>query len=150
MRAFLGVAGILIALVGITFVGFAIGDLVSPDPEDDTGVGVLVFLLVFFAGVTAMGVGMARKNLATRSDGLSLEARERHVLQLASTRGGRLTVAEVAAHTPLGLAEARATLEHLERHGAADLQLTPEGAMVYTFRLVSAAEKAEAVDVLEA
>lgn len=149
MRGLLGVLGVTLALFSSFFVVAAIADLAGGDTE--TATGVLLGLLVFFSGTGFAGGYLAWRKLRSAEPTLDDEERERLVLRLAADRQGRLTAAEVAAHTPLSLRESQQMLDRLEQHRAAELQLTPDGAMVYRFpQLLTSAEKAEARDVLEA
>jgi hypothetical protein len=149
VKKLLGVLGVTLALFSSFFVMAAIGDLFGGDTETKTS--VLLGLLVFFSGTGFAGAYLAKRSLRSPEPTLTDEERERLVLRLAADHQGRLTAAEVAAHTPLSLQESQQMLERLEQHRAAELQLTPDGAMVYHFpQLLTAAEKAEAVDVLEA
>jgi hypothetical protein len=77
------------------------------------------------------------------------KTREAAILRLAQRIGGRLTVAEVAMGTGLGLREAEATLNELVRKGYADLQVSPSGMLVYhCLPLSGAVDKEHAEQVL--
>jgi hypothetical protein len=77
------------------------------------------------------------------------KTREAAILRLAQRVGGRLTVAEVAMGTGLGLREAEATLNELVRKGYADLQVSPSGMLVYhCIPLSGAVDKEHAEQVL--
>lgn len=145
----MGVLGVVIAILSVMMVMAGLADLFSGDPNNE--IGINIFMLLMFIAITFCGGWMARVNLSHRADALTPEAEETLVLKLATSHGGRLTAAEIAAETPLGLVDAKTTLDRLEQHGAAELQITPDGYMVYRFpHLLSADQKAEALDVLEA
>ncbi|WP_223640972.1 hypothetical protein [Corallococcus sp. EGB] len=58
---------------------------------------------------------------------------ERTVLTCAQERGGRVTIAEVAASTQLSFTEAKEVLEGLSRSGACTVDVTENGAFIYEF-----------------
>ncbi len=58
---------------------------------------------------------------------------EAKVLQIAISKGGRITAAEVAMTTDLSLAEAQAYLEGLARNGTIRMEVGVRGTMVYCF-----------------
>ncbi len=149
MRGFLGILGVVIVMLSVTMMIAGFADLFSGEP--DKAIGINIFMLLMFGAITFCGGWMARVNLFHKPDDLSPEQQETLVLKLAQGHAGRLTAAEIAAETALGLVEAKTTLDRLEKHGAAELQITPDGFMVYRFpQLLTAEEKAAALDVLEA
>ena len=55
------------------------------------------------------------------------------VLQVAVSQGGKVTPAEVAAHTPLSFSESKAELDKLADAGACRVNISSEGVVVYHF-----------------
>ena len=67
-----------------------------------------------------------------------------------ASQGGRITPAEIAMETSLTANESQAILETLCEQGIAEVQITENGTIVYTFTgLVSESEKGTAQDPLE-
>jgi hypothetical protein len=59
--------------------------------------------------------------------------RERRILQFAEAEHGRVTVAEVATHCGVTVAQAKADLDRLVQQQVAELQVTERGVLVYVF-----------------
>jgi hypothetical protein len=73
---------------------------------------------------------VVRANLSPRSAINTLEAR---VLALAEAMGGELTVDATAAHCGLGVIQSKAILDRLVIENGAQLQVTDDGVLVYSF-----------------
>jgi len=58
---------------------------------------------------------------------------ERQILMLAKIKSGKVTVPMVALETKLSLEEAKKELERLRKAGHCELDVTEEGAELYTF-----------------
>ncbi len=145
MRKLFAVICGLLSLFSLLFVFAALDDIIGGD--SDTGMGILIGLLVFFGGITAsLAYGARALWRGGSGDPAKMETA---VLQLAASRGGGLTLAEAAIGLKVPLAEARAALDHLVTQGAADTNVTDNGELVYVVGgLLSAADKASAVGVL--
>lgn len=75
---------------------------------------------------------------------------ESMVLKLAAAGGGRVTIAEVAAQTPLSVDEATQAVATLSRRGMAEAIVIEGGVVVYEFKgLLSLEAKTGAVDILD-
>lgn len=80
---------------------------------------------------------------------LSPEHRQRLLLQFAKSHHGRITPIEVASESDLTIDKARTELDHFCKIGAADLQVSESGAMVYVFvGFISKEEKQAATSVI--
>ncbi len=60
--------------------------------------------------------------------------RELVILDIIKRKGGRITPVEIAAETKLSIEDAKNELETLCDKGAAELQVTGDGNLVYVFR----------------
>lgn len=146
MRTIVGIVALLFALASSVFVIAAIYDLASG--ESSTSTGILVAMLVLFGGLTMLGVWLATRMFGY-GKAAAIHATEQLVLESARSCGGRLTVAELAATTPLNVEQAHAALERLCRQRVAEIHYTDDLTPVYAFRgLLSASEKASARDPL--
>ena len=146
MRTILGIAAILFALANSVFVIAAISDLIGG--ASGTSNGILLGMLVLFGALTALGAWVA-KRMFGHDKAVALRAREQIVLETARSRGGRLTVAELAATTPLTVEQAHSALEQLCRQRIAEIHYTDDLTPVYAFRgLLSEQGKASARDPL--
>jgi hypothetical protein len=137
MRVFLGVLGVIVAIGSSFFVMFAIGDLITGG-DGKTTVGVLLGLLTFFLGTGFAGVKLAMIGFRSQPAGpvpvqLTELDKEQRVLALAGAMAGRVTASEVALNCQLSLTDSKATLDRLVSYGAAEMQLTDDGVVVYTF-----------------
>jgi hypothetical protein len=139
MRTLLGVLGGLVLLVSLFFVIAAVGDLAS----DKQKPGILIGLIVFFAGTGYGGYRLMRHGFAKVGSALALDPgeREQRVLALASSAKGRLTVAEVALMPGFDVDSARETLDRLCQKDVAILEVSDVGVVVYTFHGLRPGEK---------
>jgi hypothetical protein len=72
------------------------------------------------------------------------------ILALAAQEGGRVTLAEVVAKTPLGLEQAREALDELSRRNMASSIVTEDGVELFQIKgLLGPAQKLAARDILE-
>lgn len=125
-----GILSIGGSLVSLIFVFAAISDLVSHREPDKTG--VIVGLLVFFAGLSAIGVFAAWKFMRRPPAQPNFDL-ENRILQLAAAKGCRLTVGMVALHCRASIEESRAALERMALQGAATVQVENDGGIIYDF-----------------
>jgi hypothetical protein len=136
MRKFLGVLGVLIAIFSSFFVAAAIGDLVTGG-DGKTGTGVLLGLLVFFLGTGFAGIILAKVGFQNPTGPKVVELtdfdKEQRILAFAGYMQGRVTASEVALNCRLSLEDSQETLDRLVSSGAAEIQLTDDGVMVYCF-----------------
>ncbi len=71
--------------------------------------------------------------LQERRAQLRLDTLYAEVLKLAGVHGGRLTVLEVSRELAMAPAEATEVLNALQARGEADIEVTDQGLIVYTF-----------------
>lgn len=140
------IIGGLLAAFGLVGVGVEIDHLRQGTAESP----VTGFLLaaVFILGGLAL-IGSARRAKLPPEQGeprpaLSERDIERMVLACAQQRGGRVTIAEVAAGTQLSFTEAKEVLEKLSRAGACTMDVTENGAFIYEFSGLMPREPARA------
>lgn len=128
LRILLGTLGGLAMIAGLALAAAVVVDLFAR--RDDTDTGGSIGALILFVAVAVGGFLVARANLSPRRRVETLEAR---VLALAETLGGELTVDVTAAHCGLGVVETKAILDKLVVENGAQLQISPDGVLVYSF-----------------
>jgi len=125
-----GILGIGLALLSLFFVVAAFSDLVVN--RDSKEVGVLVGMIVLFGGLAAAGVFTAWKFMRSAPAAPNVDV-ENRILQLAESKGCRLTVGMVALNCRMSIEESRAALERMVLQGAATPQVEDDGGIVYDF-----------------
>ncbi len=97
----------------------------------------LVALLITVVLPAAGGIALLRGSLGgtskTRMSQLRQQTIDAEILKLAMSRQGRLTAVEVEGALALPAGEAKASLDKLVEREVADLEITDEGVLVYTF-----------------
>ena len=109
MRVILSVVGYTIAIVSAFFIFAFVIDLTSGDECEP---GVMVGLIVFFILVGGSGVLLLKKSRQYEA-----EKQERMVLELAASKNGRITPAEIAMETSLTANESQEILDGLCQQG---------------------------------
>ena len=99
--------------------------------------GVMVALMIFFGGIS-WGSFKLTKTLFSepKVEGFVEPAEltdEQRILELAIASDGTLTIAEIAARTPLSVAEAKAGIEALTREGVASVEFDEKQDIYYRF-----------------
>lgn len=89
----------------------------------------VVLFMAAFVGWAIWRIAFTGKSLL-EDNPTSLDP-EKQVIRLAMKMKGKVTIPDVCANTPLGLTEAKATLENLTREGVFHLEMTDTGAKVY-------------------
>jgi hypothetical protein len=97
----------------------------SEQPSDAAGVR-----FVASAALAAVGVVIARRARAPR---INPREAEQHILGVAQAHDGRITAAEVAAETPVPLAQAAEMLEALNRRSLCRMSIAEAGILVFEF-----------------
>ena len=126
VRITLGSFGALLLLFSVPFVGMALWELFNP-PEDVTR-GVSVALLFLFSGTAYMGWLLVKRNFFVSGQKL-----EQRILELAHTKGGTLTVYDVALLPDVSTKVAKTALDALVTEGLATNHVNSEGTMLYLF-----------------
>lgn len=126
VRITLGSFGALLLLFSVPFVGMALWELFNP-PEDVTR-GVSVALLFLFSGTAYVGWLLVKRNFF-----VSRQKLEQRILELAHTKGGTLTVYDVALLPDVSTKAAKTALDTLVIEGLATNHVNPEGTMLYLF-----------------
>ena len=97
----------------------------------------LFALLITVALPAAAGVALLRGALGGTSRGRMAQLRQQtidaEILRLAMRQRGRLTAVEVASALALSGEEAKGALDSLVTREVADLEVTDDGVLVYTF-----------------
>ena len=154
MQTLIGVVGLVVALFSGAFLVAFVSELATGG-DGQTSIGAYVFLITICALLAAGGAGLAWSRLwrapgrpGHRAPPLGEAEREQRILDYAATTGGRVTLAEVAAHCNLSVDESRAALDKLVLQGVSEQLVSDRGVLVYTFPgFLSAEEKARASDV---
>ena len=99
--------------------------------------GLMIGLMIFFGGIT-WGSFKVSKSLfsAPKPEGYvpPVElSHEQQILELAMRTDGTLTIAEIAARTPLTVADAKAGVEALTREGVASVEFDEKQDIYYRF-----------------
>ena len=131
-------------LIGLGLANIA--NFMAPKPIPTVGAGAFIAGgLLIVAGLAVNGLGPAlaeRIRLLLRSETAPRKAVPRpidpllpvRILKLAEKRSGRLTVSVAAMSLEIGLDQAQAGLEELERRGAASSEIDEEtGLMAWRF-----------------
>ncbi len=97
-----------------------------------------LFAVLLTVGLPAIaGVTLLRSSLRgsprARMEALRQQTIEAEILKLAMAHQGRLTAVEVEGALALPPGEAKASLDSLVQREVADLEVTDEGVLVYTF-----------------
>jgi len=144
--------GFILLIVALFFAGVALSMFIDAMTGENVSnsVGGGVFLLAI---ATTTGYGSLRcfRRRPEKTPPPKKENPERLILRLANKCGGKLTQTEVALSLGMSVDEAREALDDLAEKGAAELEVSSSGALVYAFPgLLSEQEKAEAKPVSEA
>lgn len=160
LRKLLGFVSGVLALGSSMFVVMAIADLLGASTTEP---GVLLGLVVFFGGLTALtgwsavrllreprALAAATTTTATSTTTTSRAtthgidiALEAQILALAARSAGRITATEIAIGCQVSLDAAGRALDLLCARGHADLAVTPDGDTVYVIKgFISVQEKA--------
>ncbi|MQA91249.1 MAG: hypothetical protein GEU90_13630 [Gemmatimonas sp.] len=121
------------------------------DPATLAAVGLVIGLPAAGAGLLARSHFAERDRLVGRKAELRRQTVESEILRFAKEQGARLTAVEVATHLAMTPEGAKEALDGLVVHGQADLAVTEEGVLVYTFHDVQhLGSKSTAKGILDA
>ncbi|MDJ0839025.1 MAG: hypothetical protein QNK37_21065 [Acidobacteriota bacterium] len=136
----------LIGWGGITALGGTL-QFLNPDHE----MSLITYLVqLFILGVLPMGAGGWLSYYAVNeSKGSEKAESERLVLLLAEERGGKLSAAEVAAHSRLTSEEASRILESLHGNSICEMQVSEGGGIFYNFPGLDEARKPNAAGFVD-
>jgi hypothetical protein len=127
------VIAVLLGMFGVVILaGVCIGILEGTSKYSLVTDVLLTLLFGILPVVCSMVLYKRIRQAVTRR---TTEDGEKIVLQLAKKRRGTLTVAEVAANSPLTLAQAKATLDRLNVQGFNEMDVSDAGIIVYKFHL---------------
>ncbi|CAN5444897.1 hypothetical protein BH09GEM1_BH09GEM1_07700 [soil metagenome] len=93
---------------------------------------LLVVVLPAINGVASLRDSL-RHNSDTRLTQMHRETFDAEILRVAMERQGRLTVVELASTLRLATGESKAALDDLVQRQVADLEVSGEGGLIYTF-----------------
>ena len=122
---------VLLVVAALMLLGFA---------RSSAGLGsptALFALLLTVALPAAGGIALLRGSLGRNSGARMAQLRQQtidaEILRLAMQRQGRLTAVEVASALALGSGDAKAALDDMVNRQVADLEVSDEGVLIYTF-----------------
>jgi hypothetical protein len=150
MTKIAGAVGLALLAV-FMFAGF-----LNSDPDVSAGVrlavlGITVLLPAAGAVLLARSYFAEKSRLTGRKAELRRHATESELLRLAQGRGGKLMAVEAAMSLHLSEETARETLDVMVAAGRAELEVTDEGNLVYTFPTLAAlSDKSTARGILDA
>ena len=121
----------LLALAGFMLVGFWRSSLSIASPSTIGALLVAVVLPAFIGVAFIRGIGRAD---ATRRASLRQQTIEAEVLKLAIQQAGKLTALEVSTALALPQDETTRALDAMVEREIADIEITDEGVIVYTFQ----------------
>ena len=125
---------VLLLIAALMMLGFARKGLSLTDPTAFFAV-LLTVGLPAIGGITLLRGSLGR-NSKTRMNQLRQQTIEAEILKLAAQHRGRLTAVEVTTTLGLSGEDAKASLDEMVRREAADLEVTDDGVLVYTFQNV--------------
>jgi len=142
----------LLAAVGLLFVGVAISLFVDAargkDVSDSLGGGGVCLAMALLAGLNSWRLYRPARIKAKKA---SPEELEHAALKCAAASGGKLTETGLSLDAGLSLDEAKRVLASLVDRGAAEIEVSSSGALVYAFPgLISEGEKQAAKPVEDA
>ena len=122
---------VLLVVAALMLLGFA---------RSSAGLGsptALFALLLTVALPAAGGIALLRGSLGGNSRARMAQLRQQtidaEILRLAMQHQGRLTAVEVASALALGSGDAKAALDDMVNRQVADLEVSDEGVLIYTF-----------------
>jgi hypothetical protein len=122
----------LLALAGFMFIGF-LGSSRALGPSSIAALLIVVALPAIGGIALIRGIG---KGDQARRDRLRQATIEAEVMKLAIAESGKLTALEVATALSLPQDEANRALDAMVEREIADIEITDEGVLVYTFEAV--------------
>ena len=123
------IIGIGLLFFGVVGVGVELDNLSSGESKNP----VLGFMLAGSFLLAAAGAFKQSRKHREKAEKQRAEQLERTILGLARANGWKLTAAEVAAQTPLTVADATAELDRLAKHGACEVEFGKGTALIYEF-----------------
>jgi hypothetical protein len=121
----------LLLLSALMLLGFARSGASIGSPT--TLFAVLITVILPAAGGVALLRGALGGNSKARMQQLRQQTIEAEILRLAMARQGKLTAVEVASALALPESEARMSLDAMVTREVADLDVTDDGVLVYSF-----------------
>ena len=121
----------LLVVAALMLLGFARSSAALTSP---TALFALFLVVVMPAvGGVALLRGSLGRNSTKRMAQLRQQTIDAEILRVAMGRGGRLTAVEVASTLGLAADESKAALDDLVQRQVADLEVSDEGVLIYTF-----------------
>jgi uncharacterized membrane protein len=120
----------LFLVAAFMLLGFSLSE-----KEQSAGINVFILLLTVALPV-AVGIGLLRgapRQNSERMQQLRLQTIDAEILRLAIERKGRLTGVEIMSTLGLPEADVSRSLDGMMQREVADMEVTEEGVLVYTF-----------------
>lgn len=103
------------------------------DPESGYSLGESI-AMISLLGLLPTGIGLFAAFKIWRSASFNRRERdERHILQLAASKGGTLSLAEVTAFSKLDSQQVSDLMERLHTRGICEMRVAEGGTVVYHF-----------------
>jgi hypothetical protein len=122
---------VLLVIAALMLLGFARSSASLASPTALFALALVVILPA--VGGIALLRGSLGGSSATRMAQLRQQTIDAEILRVAMERGGRLTAVEVATSLGLGAGDAKAALDDLVQRQLAELEVSDEGVLIYTF-----------------
>ena len=132
MNKLIGAAGLALLAV-LMLAGFLNSDAALAAPATLAALALTVGLPAAGAVLLARGHYAERARLRGRKAELRRNTVDAEILRLAGERGGQLTAVEVATALSMTPDAAKEALESLGIRGHADVEVTDDGVLVYSF-----------------
>ena len=126
-------AAVLALLAVVMLAGFLGSDAALAAPATLAALAITVGLPAVGAVLLVRGHYAEKSRLSGRKAELRRSTVDAEILRLAGQHGGRLTAVEVAAALSMTPEAAQEALESLGIRGQADVQVTDDGVLVYSF-----------------
>jgi hypothetical protein len=120
----------LLALASFMFIGFLGSSRSLASPSTIVALAIVVLLPAISGIALLRGIGRGDK---ARYDRLRQATIEAEVMKLAIAESGKLTAIEVATQLSLQEDEAKRALDSMVEREIADIEITDDGVLVYTF-----------------
>ena len=112
----------------------AAGDMLAGGEESP---GLMAGMAIFFGVITWGSFKLSKSLFADPNKEptkpVIQKSHEQQILDLAIMSDGTLTIAEIAAHTPLSVADAKAGIEALTKEGIASVEFDDKQDIYYRF-----------------
>jgi DNA-binding transcriptional ArsR family regulator len=125
------VAGFLIVFGVIMLAGAIIN---INEGRSSTKLSTDLMLIPIFALLPMFGGAYWLYSIHTKNRKEQIAVEQRMILSLAARLGGKISILDIAQHTPIPQAQAQKHLSELQKIGAVDLRVTESGEILYEIK----------------